>query len=250
MEVDFMNGLKLIRTKCNYSQAALAEKLGVSRQAINMWENAKKAIPDKRKEELCEFFGIENADWLDEIDDETVDEICDTPMYKGLDEVSEHFHFSPTTTYKYGDNALLFDTNSAEFLSLDERCSLKRLELKAMLNEIQEYVEEAGLKNSYERMCRTNITMQAVGGVLDALKTCMTQSIHEKMPYVYTVLGVVDALNIAFGNVTKEDVINSVVHEKRDPDLYDYSYWAADLSDDISKRISTFKKKIEQYEKS
>ena len=31
-----MNGLKYIRTKCNYSQRALAEAMGVSRQAINV----------------------------------------------------------------------------------------------------------------------------------------------------------------------------------------------------------------------
>ena len=33
-----MNGLKFIRTRCIYSQRALAEVMGVSRQAVNMWE--------------------------------------------------------------------------------------------------------------------------------------------------------------------------------------------------------------------
>ena len=48
-----MNGLRLIRTRCNYSQANLAEKLGVTRQAVNMWEHSKKPIPDSRKAEIC-----------------------------------------------------------------------------------------------------------------------------------------------------------------------------------------------------
>ena len=48
-----MNGLKYIRTKCNYSQRALAEAMGVSRQAINMWENSKKLPSKERKEDLC-----------------------------------------------------------------------------------------------------------------------------------------------------------------------------------------------------
>lgn len=139
-----MNGLKLIRARCNYSQAALAEKLGVSRQAVNMWENAKKAIPDKRKEDLCAFFGIENKDWFDEIDDATADEICEKPMYKGIDEVSEHFHFSPTTSYKYGDRPVRFANKEiCDMISLDERCSLKHIELKTLFAEIQEYVDEA-----------------------------------------------------------------------------------------------------------
>jgi len=48
-----MNGLKYIRTKCNYSQRALAEAMGVSRQAINMWENSKKLPSKERKEDRC-----------------------------------------------------------------------------------------------------------------------------------------------------------------------------------------------------
>lgn len=34
-----MNGLSFIRLRCNLSQGQLAEKLGVTRQAIHLWEN-------------------------------------------------------------------------------------------------------------------------------------------------------------------------------------------------------------------
>ncbi len=50
-----MNGLKYIRTKCNYSQRALAEVMGVSRQAINMWENSKK-LPSKERKEIYAIY--------------------------------------------------------------------------------------------------------------------------------------------------------------------------------------------------
>ena len=50
-----MNGLKYIRTKCNYSQRALAEVMGVSRQAINMWENSKKLPSKERKEDSMQY---------------------------------------------------------------------------------------------------------------------------------------------------------------------------------------------------
>ena len=62
-----MNGLKYIRTKCNYSQRALAEAMGVSRQAINMWENSKKLPSKERKEDLCNIFGIDNSDYFGEL---------------------------------------------------------------------------------------------------------------------------------------------------------------------------------------
>lgn len=37
-----MNGLKYIRTQCNFSLSELAERLDVSRQIISAWENGKK----------------------------------------------------------------------------------------------------------------------------------------------------------------------------------------------------------------
>lgn len=74
-----MNGLKYIRTKCNYSQRALAEVMGVSRQAINMWENSKKLPSKERKEDLCNIFGIDNSDYFGEITDEQHQKLKELP---------------------------------------------------------------------------------------------------------------------------------------------------------------------------
>ena len=41
-----MNGLSFIRRRCNLSQGQLAEKLGVTRQAINLWENRREPLPE------------------------------------------------------------------------------------------------------------------------------------------------------------------------------------------------------------
>lgn len=51
-----MNGLKYIRTRCNISLSELAEIIGVTRQALNSWENGKKDIPEQRREQLASFF--------------------------------------------------------------------------------------------------------------------------------------------------------------------------------------------------
>ncbi|MDD3137745.1 MAG: helix-turn-helix transcriptional regulator [Lachnospiraceae bacterium] len=56
-----MNGLKYIRTRCNLFLNSLASTMGITRQALSMWENGKKEIPEQRKEQLAHFFGIEKA---------------------------------------------------------------------------------------------------------------------------------------------------------------------------------------------
>ena len=64
-----MNGLKFIRKQCNFSLSGLAEYLGVSRQIISAWENGIKEIPDKRKKQLSQFFGIDE-DFFGEVTEE------------------------------------------------------------------------------------------------------------------------------------------------------------------------------------
>ena len=64
-----MNGLKYIRTRCNLSLNELSEMIGVTRQAMSAWENDRKEIPEQRKEQLGEFFGIDK-EFFGEITDE------------------------------------------------------------------------------------------------------------------------------------------------------------------------------------
>ena len=54
-----MNGLKYIRTnESNMTMEKLADKLGVSKQLVSMWENGKKKIPEKRTLQLEKILGI------------------------------------------------------------------------------------------------------------------------------------------------------------------------------------------------
>ena len=64
-----MNGLRYIRKQCNFSLSQLAERLEVSRQIISAWENGKKEIPEMRKKQLADFFGIDKC-FFDEISEE------------------------------------------------------------------------------------------------------------------------------------------------------------------------------------
>ena len=69
-----MNGLRWLRIRCNLSTSELADQLGVTRQAVCSWESGKKAIPEKRKNQMAAFFGIDRT-YFDEIDEEKRNEL-------------------------------------------------------------------------------------------------------------------------------------------------------------------------------
>jgi transcriptional regulator with XRE-family HTH domain len=83
MTLETANRLYELRKKNNLSQEELAEKLGVSRQAVSKWESAQ-SIPDLEKIlQLSRLFGV-TTDYLlkDEIDNEelTIDNSSDTAI--------------------------------------------------------------------------------------------------------------------------------------------------------------------------
>ena len=63
-----MNGLKQIRTQCDFSVTDIAKKLGVSKQAVSSWENGKKEIPEARRRQLALLFGVD-ASVFDDLSD-------------------------------------------------------------------------------------------------------------------------------------------------------------------------------------
>lgn len=151
-----MNGLKYIRTRCNYSQRALAETLGVSRQAVNMWENSKKPPSQEHKEDLCFILGIDNPDYFGELTSEIYEELKELPIYKiPFEGDSEKFAFKPIKSddlrYQCKHSMKYID----EQLSLDEKCTLKRSELKNLLEEIHNYAVEGNVKNSFNKHIAT-----------------------------------------------------------------------------------------------
>ena len=72
MDIETANRLLQYRKKHNLSQEELANKIGVSRQAVSKWESAQ-SIPDlQRVIQLSEIFGV-STDYL--LKDE-----CETPQ--------------------------------------------------------------------------------------------------------------------------------------------------------------------------
>lgn len=86
--------LSIIRTRCNYSQAALAESIGVSRQMVCAWENGGKKLPDSRADELAVLFGVPSA-ILKEDDLQKVEQWCDRPLFPAEKQGRQVFSFEP-----------------------------------------------------------------------------------------------------------------------------------------------------------
>ena len=76
-----MNGLKIIRIQCNYSVGELAAEIGISRQMISAWENGKKSIPESRKMQLAEYFGVE-PELIGEINEQKKRDIVNRTFYR------------------------------------------------------------------------------------------------------------------------------------------------------------------------
>lgn len=235
-----MNGLKYIRTRCNYSQRALAEVLGVSRQAVNMWENSKKMPSNERKEDLCLIFGIDTPDYLGELTPELYEKLKLLPIYKvPFEGDSERFAFKPikSSDLRYQCKHLMKYVDDQ--LSLDEKCTLKRLELKNLLEEIQNYAVEENVKNSFNNLSGMNRALQVFGRTLDAAKEARKKHPEYVMIYFDTILAVLDAINIAFGNIEENDILNQTIIEEQKK-WYDYREFTINLSKLITNHVDSF----------
>ena len=94
-----MNGLRYIRKQCNFSLSQLAERLEVSRQIISAWENGKKEIPEMRKKQLADFFGIDKC-FFDEISEEQKRILLDKAMFRYIEDGEETYRYKPDKNTK------------------------------------------------------------------------------------------------------------------------------------------------------
>ncbi len=86
--------LSVVRARCNYSQAMLAEAIGVSRQMVCAWENGSKKLPEARAAELAALFGVP-SEILKEEDLPAVERWCDRPLFSAEKQGRQVFSFEP-----------------------------------------------------------------------------------------------------------------------------------------------------------
>ena len=232
-----MNGLKFIRARCNYSQKALAEVMGVSRQAVNMWETGKKSLPDERRGELCKIFGIDDENLLDEITASDIETLESMPLYRCHIGQSERFAFKQVRDdhwkYQKGHRVGI----NQESQSLDEMCSIKRHELKEIFCGIENWSTLDEVKNSYTNYAALNRNIRIFGGMLD-----LCEEAHKKYPemvmiYIKSIFAVIDAMSISFGINDLESSLSQ--YENKDI-LYDFSKLTVDATELFNKHFEKY----------
>lgn len=151
--MDTMNGLKTIRRQCNFSLTELAEQLGVTRQAMSAWENGKKQIPQSRKMQIAEFFGIEEI-YLDEITEEQRQELIKKPMYKFCIGISDKYRYKGTCSTDeaiyLSERSISVDQELEDALRQFKRLESRLVKLKLNRGSISEELWILFINRNYE----------------------------------------------------------------------------------------------------
>lgn len=219
-----MNGLRLIRKRCNFSLSELAEVLSVSRQQISAWENGKKSIPAARLAQLSEYFGIDENYFL-EISEEDRASILAKALYLRQDWEKEVYSFRQPTEKSVGfrDRPIYYCSDSEE--SLDAQLARAKNMEKETLEGVQEALGYFGKPtiiadeiSAIDRGCK----------VYDALTRYLRQMVNTapgtSVLYYNMARNVLFALLVANGLMGKEE-LEAEFRDRIGSPLYDDMDW-------------------------
>ena len=230
-----MNGLSFIRRRCNLSQGQLAEKLGVTRQAINLWENRREPLPEARKEQLSRFFGLE-PELFDEITQEQKDTLLHRPcfMYRD-DDGHDYFLFQENPLRPVG--CLLRETTGQPFTQ-DEQMILDRRELEEMLDILRQAVfpKNRSRWTAWDSNVAMNRMRCMLGGMTDALEAIQKQPKERKMDCFYLMMQVELALALALGGIEEADLPHQKLDDAPGLDTDHIAGLATEFQNWLSKR--------------
>lgn len=200
-----MNGLKYIRTRCNLSLSELADILGVTRQALSSWENGKKDIPEQRREQLSNFFGIDK-EYFGEISENVKELLLEKAMFLYNDNGKESYRYKPKdglTNLKGVRICFMGDTKN----SLDEEYVLaqrKKQEILEKIDDIIKWTDNAGSIQS-QIVC-INRGCAVYSMINEMMKETRGMKAYIKMPFFYELINVLKAMLMAYGLIDKNDI--------------------------------------------
>ena len=208
-----MNGIKCIRERCNLSMSELANRIGVTRQTISLWEKGGRKPSPARKAALCQFFGLPE-NYFDEIDENDLEVIDSMKIYRHKTETSEFYTFFP-----FGDEEpepyltlrFLKDWNDAKYAEAQQR-------FKKLINSIEEAAHvdnaEALLSDRISQMARVCTSLEKYMEVLSLIgKTKTERGTYLKVPMRFEIWGVLDAMMLGLGLYTAEVIYQKYPYE-------------------------------------
>ena len=214
-----MIGLKSIREKSNISKANLADRLGVTRQTVTLWESGRRAPSRKHLEMLSSFYGIEEK-FFGKLDGELLAELNDKFMYRFTDETGEYYTFIPD------DKKMAFGFEGMEKM-LSERYQETEKQCRDVLKKVDDSIHDYS-KYDYGLSDKILIAKRECGNVeryLDLFRVINKirdeKGSYLKVPLRYEIFSVLDAMMLAYGLYSEEELFEKY------PDFGDLT-WAAD----------------------
>lgn len=223
-----MNGLKYIRVRCNLSLNDLAECIGVTRQALSAWENGKKEIPEQRKEQLSEFFGIDQR-YFGEISEEEKITLLEKAMFRYDHNGRESYRYKPQD--KDGKNQHIYFLPDTR-ISMDEKYVLaqkRKQEILEKADDIIKWTDHAGSIASQIACINRGCSIYGMTNDLMEMMRNMEKMIL-KMPFYYELMSVWKAMLLAYGLMEQEEISGgapSEAHWGEDPE------WIIRLAEEI-----------------
>ncbi len=194
-----MNGLKLIRTQCNYTSVELAEKLSVTKQAISAWETGKKVIPTERKAEIAHLFGVDETH-LGELSDEDIAKLVRCPKFRKMEGDKEYFTYSDTNKMGADEKTLKYRYEGVRDLTLSDELAQRREAQAALEAEIHKSFEcRTSNKNLENQMLYINRGIGLYSRFVEIIDMFYSQSPINKMTYFKTIMEALDGMRVAMG---------------------------------------------------
>lgn len=245
-----MNGLKFIRIQCNLSRSSIAKKIGVSRQLIGAWENGKKNIPEKRKEQLAKYFGIDKK-YFESIDEKDKEKLIYMQMYRWNKNGEEFFLFRQNKESKdlYKGECHFYMLERKQLIS-DEVKKLKQVQ-RNMVNKINNQISGEPDYKLFDQKNSINRGMSYYKYCTEAYKAIYEQPSIEKMCYFYRALEVTKALTVAFG-MEVSPFLDTSMYDKYNKEG-DYTYrmdenFINECSELIINHMKPMIEKLKKYE--
>lgn len=198
-----MNGIMYIREKSNFSKNALAERMGVTRQTVTLWEKGVRKPDSKHLQWLCDFYGL-SEQWFGELSEAELNVLNSMQMYRYREGDKEFFSFIPK------EDEIAIECGSLEpMLDVEYADTLKREKL--FLQRVEQYLKPINGNQAYlcDKITVAERGMKEVSCYLDLLEAVQkvgSEGTFLKVPFRYEIKTSIYAMLIASGQYSLEDI--------------------------------------------
>lgn len=198
-----MNGIMYIREKSNFSKNALAERMGVTRQTVTLWEKGVRKPDSKHLKWLCDFYGL-SEQWFGELSEAELNVLDSMLMYRYREGEKEFFSFIPK------EDEIAIECGSLEPMLDDEYVDTLKRE-KIFLKRVEQYLKPINGNQAYlcDKITVAKRGMKEVSCYLDLLETVQkvgSEGTFLKVPFRYEIKTSIYAMLIASGQYSLEGI--------------------------------------------